>query len=206
MTTAAPDRLHERRVPAGTVIFRQGDAGDDMFIVAGGRVRLSIGAGGHEKVVGVLEAGAFFGEMTLLGGVPRSATAVAVVDTTLLRVGRDVFAIMMQDDLEVVFRMLDTVRERLATADQRFEALAARVERTRILAELLRRVLAADGGPVDGAVGDLEPACSASRDAVMATLAEHGLTVEGGRFTIAGRDGARRLVDSLVRALAWEPE
>ena len=202
-----PARLHERRLSAGTVIFRQGDPGDDMFVVTAGRVRLTIGSGGHETVIGTLEAGAFFGEMTLLGGVPRSATAVAATDTTLLRIGRDVFAIMMQDDLEVVFRMLETIRGRLAASDERFETLAARIERARVIAELLRRALAGDDGfPVTGSVGDLESACGASTDAVAATLAalagDRGLTVGEGRFTIAGPDGARRLAESLVRALA----
>jgi CRP-like cAMP-binding protein len=158
-----PARLHERRFSAGTVIFREGDPGEDMFVILAGRVRLTLGSGGHETVIGTLQAGAFFGEMTLLGGVPRSATAVAATDTTLLRIGRDVFAIMMQDDLEVVFRMLETIRGRLAASDERFETLAARIERARVTAELLRRAVTGDhGAPVTGSAGDLESACGAS--------------------------------------------
>jgi CRP/FNR family cyclic AMP-dependent transcriptional regulator len=192
----AASRVHERNFPEGSVIFRQGDRGDDMFVVTRGRVRLTIGSGGHETVVNELGPGAFFGEMTLLGGVPRSATAVAVGDTALLRIDRDVFAIMVQDDLDVVFRMLETIRGRLAAADERFETLAARVERARVLAELLRRALAAD----DAALADVAAACGASAEAVAATVAEHGLATQSGRVTVAG--DVRRLADALARALA----
>jgi CRP/FNR family transcriptional regulator, cyclic AMP receptor protein len=200
--------VRERRLPAGTIVFRQGDAGEDMFVVASGRVQLTMGTGGHEKVIGVLEPGDFFGEMTLLSGAPRSATAVATADTTLVCVGREVFAIMMQDDLEVVFRMMDTIRARLVAADERFQALAERWERVRVTAELLRRGLASDDDrAVTGDASDLAASCGASAEAVSGTLgalaADQGVTIEGQRFAIPGRAGARRLAESLVRALQW---
>ncbi|OYV91090.1 MAG: hypothetical protein B7Z68_10995 [Acidobacteria bacterium 21-70-11] len=74
-------RLQEllARFPAGSVIFREGDLGREMFIIQKGHVRISLSVGDHEQEVAVLEKGDFFGEMALLEQSPaRSATAVAV--------------------------------------------------------------------------------------------------------------------------------
>src|SRR5678815_5611805 len=103
---SASSEARSRHVPAGAVIFRQGDAGDDMFVISHGRVSLSIGVAGHEREITVLGPGDFFGELSLLANLRRTATAVATADTTLLTVRRETFALMMQDELDVVFRMM----------------------------------------------------------------------------------------------------
>src|SRR5438876_11067174 len=110
-TPATRDELH---VPKGTVIFRQGDAGHEMFVLAKGHVRLTLGSEGLEKDLTVLGPGDFFGELSLLSDAPRSATATAVEDSSLLVIGRDVYAMMMQDDLDIVFRMMNTQGRRLS--------------------------------------------------------------------------------------------
>ncbi len=129
----------EQIVPRGTVIFRQGDPGDSMFVIARGRVRIALSCEGQETSVAVLEAGDFFGELSLLSGEARTATAQAIEDTRLVVVGRNVFAMMMQDDLEIVFRMLRAMGERLGRTDRQFWDLMHRHGRVRLLAEGLRR-------------------------------------------------------------------
>jgi CRP-like cAMP-binding protein len=76
-----------RQVPAGTVLVREGEAGDEYFAMLSGRVRVS--AGGH--VVNELARGEGFGEIALLYDSPRSATVEAVEDTTVLVVERPAF-------------------------------------------------------------------------------------------------------------------
>ncbi len=71
--------LRRLEVPEHTTIFRQGDAGDCMFIIVSGEVVIHL----TPRPVR-LQAGKFFGEMALLSGRPRSASAVAVRPTTLL--------------------------------------------------------------------------------------------------------------------------
>lgn len=129
------------RVPKGKVIFRQGDPGDQMFVVVEGRVRLTIGAEGHEKEVAVLSPGEFFGELSLLRDMPRSATAEALDDTTLLVIGRDVFAMMVQDDLGIVFRMMNTQGQRLSQTNAPVQDLTQRLGDIRIAVHALRRLL-----------------------------------------------------------------
>jgi MFS family permease len=80
-------KLQERRVSADAVVFRQADAGDLFYIVENGRVRVEID-GKHASDVGPGEA---FGEIALLRDVPRTATVIAVEDTTLLALERDEF-------------------------------------------------------------------------------------------------------------------
>jgi CRP/FNR family transcriptional regulator, cyclic AMP receptor protein len=105
-----------------------------MFLIRRGRVRILLEYGGHVAAVAVLEAGAFFGELSLLSEATRSATAEAVEDTTLLVIRRDVFAMMMQDDIDVVFSMLHTMGERLGRTDRQFRDVLERHCRVRLLA------------------------------------------------------------------------
>ncbi len=79
-----------RAVRAGEVIFREGAAGDEMFVVASGRVRISKeipGAG--EEALTLLGPGSYFGEMAVIDDAPRSADAVAHGDCALLVLRRD---------------------------------------------------------------------------------------------------------------------
>jgi CRP/FNR family cyclic AMP-dependent transcriptional regulator len=191
-------------IPAGTVIFREGDAGDEMFIIARGRVRLSLAARDHDEELAVLEAGNFFGELSLLSGARRTATATTLDDCVLFGIRREVFAMMMQDDLDVVFRMMDALGTRLTQTDQRIHRLVATLARVRMIADLLNRCLAAEpGGGVTVAVDDLRQAWDATPDAVavvLRDLAAEGIgTLEGGRWR-AGADAARRLAHVLAQS------
>ncbi len=73
--------LHRRTYVAGEAVFRQGDPGVGMYIVAKGRVLISQDPGGVELTE--LAQGDFFGEIALLNETPRSATATALENTTL---------------------------------------------------------------------------------------------------------------------------
>jgi CRP-like cAMP-binding protein len=73
--------LHRRTYAQGEVVFRQGDPGVGMYIVARGRVLVSQDPGAVE--LAELGEGDFFGEIALLNETPRSATATALQNTTL---------------------------------------------------------------------------------------------------------------------------
>ena len=70
-----------REFPAGEVLFREGESGEVMFVIQSGAVRISKEVGGEQKVLAVLGPGEFLGEMAILNGKPRTATAT-VMDTT----------------------------------------------------------------------------------------------------------------------------
>ena len=79
--------LEERLVPAGATIIAEGDHGDEFFLVAAGRVRVSV----NGAEAGELGPGEGFGEIALLRDVPRTATVQAVDDTTLYVLDRSQF-------------------------------------------------------------------------------------------------------------------
>lgn len=80
-------RLVPLRVDAGTVIVREGDAGDRFYIVAEGEIEVSQ----HDHPVSELGAGGYFGEIALLRDVPRTATVTARSDAVLYALDRDDF-------------------------------------------------------------------------------------------------------------------
>jgi CRP-like cAMP-binding protein len=81
-------------VKRGEIIFRQGDHGDALYLIEEGKVSIISGNGadaGRGKVLAHLGPGQSFGEMALLTGAPRSATAVAEQDTSMLKIEKEHF-------------------------------------------------------------------------------------------------------------------
>src|SRR5688500_2604166 len=78
--------------PAGSVLFRKGEPGGAMYLIEGGRVRIHLeDEDGHEVTLAELAAGDFFGEMAILDGKPRSATATVSEDARLAVLSREDF-------------------------------------------------------------------------------------------------------------------
>ena len=73
----------------GEAIVRQTDAGDSMYVVCSGRVAVTIDT--QREPIAVIDAGGYFGEMSLLTGDPRSADVIARGDVTVLEIRADVF-------------------------------------------------------------------------------------------------------------------
>ena len=87
---ALTGRLRERKLRKGHVLFREGDEGEEMFLVRTGTVLVSKSVTGKvEQVLARSGPGDFFGEMSLFDQSPRSATIQAETDTLLLALDRD---------------------------------------------------------------------------------------------------------------------
>jgi CRP/FNR family cyclic AMP-dependent transcriptional regulator len=204
VTSALRDEI---AVPKGSLIFRQGDPGDEMFVISQGRVQLTIGTEGFEREVGVLGAGDFFGELSLLSDAPRTATAQALEDSTLLAIGRDVFAMMVQDDLDIVFRMMNIQGQRLSRADQPIRDLIRRLGHIRVAAHCLRRLWAPNTlWPVTLEVAEITAELGLSAQAVMAAaadLVQQGVgSLQDRRWNIPDREQAAKLLDAVCRYAA----
>ena len=107
--------LVEQQIPAGTMVFHRGDPGDVLYIVRSGRIKIFTRAGdGTEKVLGFDTEGSFFGEMALLTGEPRSASAEAVSDSRLLLLAKDDFDRLLADNPIVQRTMLAVIARRQA--------------------------------------------------------------------------------------------
>ncbi len=83
------DSLRERELKRGQILLREGDTGDEMFLVRSGSLVISKAVTGRvEQVLARVGPGDFFGEMALFDRSPRSATIQADNDTTLLVLDR----------------------------------------------------------------------------------------------------------------------
>ena len=111
------------KLSPGDVICREGESGDEMFVVQKGKVRLSRFIGDEATEVGVLGKGDFFGEMTLLEGMPRSETAEALEASEVLKVNGLVFNKMITSNAEIAVRMLRKISRRLAEANDKMASL-----------------------------------------------------------------------------------
>lgn len=91
--------LRRRRFRRNEVIFHQGDPGDSLHIVATGAVKILLpSAEGEEAIIATVRPGDFFGELALLDGAPRSATAEALEVSETLVLSRDVFRDLVAND------------------------------------------------------------------------------------------------------------
>ena len=87
---ALTGQLRERKLRKGHALFREGDEGEEMFLVREGTVLVSKSVTGKvEQVLARFGPGDFFGEMSLFDQSPRSATIQAETDTALLALDRD---------------------------------------------------------------------------------------------------------------------
>jgi CRP-like cAMP-binding protein len=113
------DMLKERRFQEDQVIFKRGDRGDQLLIIAGGRVKLSVQESDREKVLAFYGAGDVFGEMGLLTGEPRSATAIAVSETRTLALSKEDFDDYVSTNVVVMREMMRIISQRQAETIQR---------------------------------------------------------------------------------------
>lgn len=96
----------------GEDIFHEGDAGDALYLVVGGRVRVHRG----DKVIAELGERECFGEMAILDAEPRSATVTAIVETNLLKLARDDFQEIMTEKPQIGLGIIKVLSRRLRHA------------------------------------------------------------------------------------------
>jgi uncharacterized membrane protein len=111
--------MRKERIAPGTTIFREHDPGGVLYVVTLGQVELSvIGEDRRKLVVDVLRPGEFFGEVSLLDGGVRSATAVAVDEVEAFSLEREPFLSLLRRSPEVALDVLGAVARRFRRTDE----------------------------------------------------------------------------------------
>jgi len=110
------------RYGAGERIFSEGDLGTTMYIVQTGKVRLFRVVDGAKRIHGLMEKGDFFGEMSILEGLPRITAAEAAEDSELIEINSMTFDKMIKGNIEIAIRMLRKLSLRLREAERRLES------------------------------------------------------------------------------------
>jgi CRP/FNR family transcriptional regulator, cyclic AMP receptor protein len=107
--------VDEVEAPKGKVLVRQGDTGQECFVIAEGKAKATM----RGKGTAVLGPGSFFGEMSLLDQGPRSATVTAETDMRLLVLGSREFSALVNEVPVVAVRIMRGLAERLRAAEPR---------------------------------------------------------------------------------------
>jgi CRP/FNR family transcriptional regulator, cyclic AMP receptor protein len=119
-----------RKHAAGALIFRQGDTADGCYLIAEGRVQISIARGSKQENLAMLGAGDFLGQMAVLDGGKRSATCTAIDASTLLYLGRDDLDLLIRGRSSFALKFLEAMTRMLVTqlryANRRLLTLAQR--------------------------------------------------------------------------------
>jgi CRP/FNR family cyclic AMP-dependent transcriptional regulator len=172
--------MNETKVARGRTLFNEGDPGDKLYVVTEGKIKLGrTAADGRENLLAVLGPGEMFGELSLFDPGPRTATATAVTDTTVLGLGHGDLQPWLTGRPEVASHLLGALAQRLrrtneAMADLVFSDVPGRVAKA--LLDLARRfgVQAEDGLHVthDLTQEELAQLVGASRETVNKALAD----------------------------------
>jgi AAA family ATP:ADP antiporter len=116
--------LEEVELREGETIFEKGDAGNCMYIIIGGQVRVHDGG----RTLNYLGEGDVFGEMAVLDTEPRVASVTAVEDTRLFRLDQEPFYELMDDRIEVARGIIRVLSQHLRARVQDLNDLRTRLE------------------------------------------------------------------------------
>jgi CRP/FNR family cyclic AMP-dependent transcriptional regulator len=103
-------------------IFKEGDIGEEMYIIKSGRVEVVRNVQGEEMVLATLEANSFFGEMALFGDKHRSATIRAVDDTSTIQINRSILDLQLSKAPDWFVAIMRTLVLRLKETNKRIQS------------------------------------------------------------------------------------
>lgn len=127
-----------RILKQGEMLFKEGDTGEEMFLIKKGEIKITKKIGDEDKILALLKEGDFFGEMAIIDKAPRSASAFAGTDTELIVVDRDAFLKQVKENPFIEY-VLETLTRRLRTTDEMLKFLYIQNEEKRFVLFLLNK-------------------------------------------------------------------
>jgi CRP-like cAMP-binding protein len=144
------DKFHVVRYRRGEVIFREGEPAERLFVIADGRVKLTITSpAGQELMIAVLGRGQIFGELAIVDRGLREMDARAMEDVMLFSLASDQFWMIIEGRPALARRLLELMGRRLRRADQATQDLVFFDAPTRLARKLLE-LAEEHGEPADG--------------------------------------------------------
>lgn len=193
-----------RRYRRNTYLFHQGDDSPEVFFLVSGRVEISsLSASGHRQLHTTLDQPQFFGELGVLGGMPRTAAALALEESSVWVVPADAFLEFVSEEPAASRSILRALARQVQSHEAFVEDLLFLDLKGRVAKRLLQLVAPSlDDLPSDGAVlpavvthADLASLCGGSRENVTRILSDLQ------RRGFVERDG-RRFVLKKISGLA----
>ena len=109
--------LRRKQLGKGELLFQQGDEGTALYILAQGRIKISLSRRMDNVTLAILGQGEFLGEMALLDDLPRSADAIALEDSQLYVLNRKDFLSFLSNNGHTVYAILNSLSRRLRKTD-----------------------------------------------------------------------------------------
>jgi len=134
--------LIERRFPKHTTVVEEGLAGDYMYVIRQGRVKVTKASDdGREKIMQFMETGDFFGEMALLSNDPRSASVKTLEPSVLLALSRRDFIEQLRQSPDLALAVIGELTDRLRETNEQASSMSFQgvKDRTRGLFERIAR-------------------------------------------------------------------
>ncbi len=114
----------------GDIIFKEGDEdAKEMYFIDSGRVKIVKQVGDTEATLATLDEGDFFGEMTLITGNSRSATAIAFTNCKVHTMDKETFELNLSNDIKFTKKILETLAHRLEETDISLKRHIQRISR-----------------------------------------------------------------------------
>jgi len=141
---------YERQLMPGETLFQEGDTGEEMYFIRKGKIKISIGEEDQEKVLAILKDGDFFGEMAVIDGSPRSASATSIDETDLIIIDKESFISKINENPLVAY-VIEILTKRVRTLDEQLNYLTIKSDEERIIHFILARAKQ-QGTPMDEGV------------------------------------------------------
>ncbi len=115
----------EKKFEKSHTIFYEEDMGTGFYIIISGQVKIvMLSNDGREHILGLLREKDFFGEMSILDGEPRSATAISLSDVKTITITREDFTKLLRNNPDMSIKIMFVLCKRLRRADRHVESLA----------------------------------------------------------------------------------
>ena len=119
------DKMVSKKFENGNLIFLEESEGKNLFFVVEGSVKVTrLSKDGREVILAMLNAGDFFGEMSLLDGEARSANVIALEKTEVLSLNRNDFLVVLNDYPKIAIQLLKEMTSRLRKSDRQIVSLS----------------------------------------------------------------------------------
>lgn len=198
-----------RQYEQGEVIFREGDPGEVLYMVQSGQVRIFINSldGSETSVILFGRAGDIFGELAVIDGLPRSATAVALDKTTLYTIQRQVFSQHMRHMPQLSFNFMHELTKKVRYNTLQMDSLTSLPVPQRLARKLMEMAqnygrVQTNGVAIDMTLtqSDLASLIGATRESTNKALRDfrqkEWILLEQGQITILDPEALRAQVTS----------
>ena len=112
-----------KKFTTGSVLFEEGDEGDETYIILSGSIRIIKRMKQGDRTLAVIPADEFVGEMATLLNEPRSATAIVEEDAKLLVVNSATFESMVKANSGIAYRIIKKLAERIKNSNKQLEIM-----------------------------------------------------------------------------------